>query len=210
MGDTKIPFSLYDFWASIFPGIFLISFIVALTFPLSAITLDSVSITLLLIVAYVVGQILQGLGSILEMVYYRKGGRYPSVLYLKEEDKWFSKEFGSKLKEEISKKFGMSSDSRLQEMFDLCYRYVIQKGIGGRAEKFLSIHGFYRGMTVAASIAFISSLINIYFYYSTQNLLIAIAMLFSILIFFYQYTRFSRRFVHEVYSQFYVHVTTEK
>ena len=176
------------------------------------IKLDYVSATFLLIGACVLGQILQGFGSIIEKVYYnKKGSRYPSVLYLKEESKFFSDEFKSKLKERISKKFEVSHDLPLQEMFNLCYRYVIQEGREERAEKFLSIHGFYRGLTVAALIAFVSSLINIYYqHFSNQSLLMGIVMFFFTIQFFYRYIGAGRTLVHEVYLQFYIHATTEQ
>lgn len=209
MVEIKVPFSLYDFWGNIFPGIFLLSFIIIENFRIDIISIDFLTVSFFIFVAYVIGQIIQGIGYFFEKKYYGKFGKYPSIYLIQDSNNSLSKELRKKLKNAIQSKFKVSTKIKEQEMFDLCYRYIIQKGIGERAERFLSLFGFYRGMIIASLIAFLFSIAN-YLIFKMNTILILVLLIIFTIVFFYRFIHFGKRFAQEVYMQFYVTSITDK
>lgn len=224
MVDVKIPFSLYDIWANIFPGMFLILIIVAENFKLD-ISVDFLTISFFVFAAYVAGQLIQGLGHFFRVLFHSlrvsllreklrieldfKPERYPSEYFISKNNKWFSEPFRKKLDGKICSVFKVPHNANPLEKFDLCYMYVTQKGFGERAERFLSLYGFYRGMLISSILAIAVSIINLYAFKTsainaTNILIISILLAISAIIFFNRSARFDKKFAQEIYEQFYV------
>jgi hypothetical protein len=158
-------FSFYDFLGYIIPGAILL---LALTYwaesvvKFDLVTVGSVSdvgqTTLFLIVAYLVGHLMQAFGREFEKREARNWGGYFSVQFLRPDATFYTEDFKSQLLDAIRGTFGLTPlvdapdsemrDRRLQEMFNVCYTYVIQRGIGQHAEIHNATYGFFRGALV--------------------------------------------------------------
>lgn len=229
MVDVKIPFNLYDIWAGIFPGMFLILILAMENFNLDFASIDFLAASFFVFAAYLVGQLIQGLGRVFRIFSYyfirlsawicRKldkklpGGlrleRYSSEQFLKKGSGWFSEEFRKRLEESICSRFKVSHKIREIEKFDLCYRYVAQKGFGERAERFLSLYAFHRGMVMSSMLAIAGSIISLSVLKTsimgaTNTAIISIFLAISAIIFFRRSVSFDRKFAQEIYEQFYV------
>ena len=158
-------FGFYDFLGYIIPGAILL---LALTYwaesvlKFDLVTVGSISdvgqTTLFLIVAYLVGHLMQAFGRQLEKREAKSWGGYFSVQFLRPDDTFYTQDFKKRLLHAIREAFGLTPlvdppdnktrDRRLQEMFDVCYTYVIQRGIGQHAEIHNATYGFFRGALV--------------------------------------------------------------
>lgn len=157
-------FSFYDFLGYIIPGAILLLAVIywaesVLEFDL--VTVASISdvgqTTLFLIVAYLVGHLMQAFGRRLEKTEAKSSG-YFSVRFLRPDATFYTQDFKKQLLDAIQETFALTPlvdppdnetrDRRLQEMFNVCYTYVIQRGIGQHAEIHNATYGFFRGALV--------------------------------------------------------------
>lgn len=239
-------FSFYDFLGYIIPGAILLLAVIywaesVLEFDL--VTVGSISgvgqTTLFLIVAYLVGHLMQAFGRRFEVRETERWGGYFSVQFLRPDDTFYTDDFKGKLLDAIHTTFGLAPladppddearDRRLQEMFAICYTYVIQRGIAQHAEVHNATYGFFRGSLVLwlsvivlfflaelrhASVAVASALD----YNQTPiddvkwHLVIAgVAVLlatFTLPLLRDRFAHFGRRFVDAVYRSFYAFVSS--
>ena len=158
-------FSFYDFLGYIIPGAILLLAVIywaesVLGFDL--VTVGSISgvgqTTLFLIVAYLVGHVMQALGQQLEVREIGRWGGYFSVQFLRPDSTFYTDDFRRKLLDAADDTFHLAPledppddqarDKRLQEIFGLCYAYVTQRGIAQYAEIHNATYGFFRGTLV--------------------------------------------------------------
>ena len=156
-------FSLYDFIAILFPGIF---FLWALAFVVDAFRLEQsiplsgglADTSVLIVIGYVTGLLLQGISQLLtEKILLFWWGGFPSARWLLPDDRRFSQEYKLELSALLLNKFnipleldpGKSSpkDSALkrnQEIFYRCYRAV--EKVSDLPQTFNAQYGLFRSL----------------------------------------------------------------
>ena len=206
-------YNFYEFLSYIFPGFTLLGVIVYLLSKYNVSIPEYLDLlntwwgmVIFIALAFMVGHLLQGISNPIETIIYKlKWKGYPSEKLLREDDSHFSKEYKQLLHQKISNLFKLSNKATPQELFYSCYLFLIQKGVGRRIERFLAMHGFYRGMMVACGI---STVLFCLLFLRTREIHLAIAtivFLFSTVIFYRRFLRFSIRFADAVYKEFFVY-----
>ncbi|MBA7496660.1 hypothetical protein ES702_07269 [subsurface metagenome] len=157
-------------------------------------------------IAFAIGHLLQGISNPVETIIYKlKWKGYPSEKLLREDDSHFSREYKELLLRKISGVFKLSEKARPQELFYSCYLFLIQKGVGRRIERFLAMHGFYRGMMVACGISTVLFFVLFLGRKEIHWVIATIVFLFCAIIFYRRFLRFSIRFADAVYREFFVY-----
>jgi len=239
-------FSFYDFLGYIIPGTILLLAVVywaesVVDFDL--LTLGSISdlgqTALFLAVAYLVGHLMQAFGRLIETHEVKRWGGYFSVQFLRPDDTNYTEGFKAKLLRAIHDTFSLdpvenppddtTRDARLQEMFNICYTFVVQRGIAQHAEIHNATYGFFRGSLVLwlavialfivavirhASIAIAGALDysdtsfdDLKWHLVTAGVTVALAA--ATLPFLRgRFAHFGRRFVDAVYRSFYAFVSS--
>ena len=151
---------LYDLLAYLVPGAglllltywFFVGFF-AVIFPLD---LDGFFSTLIFFaLAFFLGQLIQAIALAWEQ--WRKGRRQVAYIeqFLSDDDFRYTKQFKTALKKAINDTFGLTVDvrgseatkrTRRQEVFHLCYFYILQNGEGRNAEIFQKTYVLLRGL----------------------------------------------------------------
>jgi hypothetical protein len=196
-----------------------------------------------LVVSYVVGHVVQGRGRMIEQKEKDVWGGYFSVQFLRHDNSFYSPDFKNMLKKAAQSQFGLAvdlagnevtqeqKDKRHQEVFELCYALVVQKGISGQVEIHNATYGMFRASLAArevgiflAAIAAIrhASLLGIYWYASglayyepeSTNLIISLLILVLLLgigsFLKARLRHFAQRFVDSVYRNFAVYEVTKE
>jgi len=206
-------YNFYEFLSYIFPGFILLGVIIYL---LPEYNIDITEyfnlvntwwgVIIFIALAFILGHLLQGISNPIETIIYKlKWKGYPSEKLLRENDNHFSKEYKQLLLQKISNFFKLSGEANQQELFYSCYLFLIQKGVGRRIERFLAMHGFYRGMMVVCGI---STILFCLLSLKTKEIhltIFTILFLFSTIIFYRRFLRFSIRFADAVYREFFVY-----
>lgn len=207
---NQATFGVYEFFANIIPG-----FLVILTFIYSlgyssvilsnTMVADSILVILLVFSAFVLGLAIQGISAAIEKpVNQKKYGGYPSSHYLDEGDSTFPKYFKERIRDLTKRKFGIPLDASSQQIFDLCYTYVMQKNISSRVKDFLRTYTFSRNMVVAmiieAGLLFYSAFEQLRPYYALAGFAaIGLSYVFST-----RADRYGKSFAEEVFRSFLV------
>lgn len=203
-------FGVYEFFADIIPGMLTILTFIYVTGYTSVLlsntaAADSIFIVLLVFLAFVIGLAIQGVSAFFEKhINKRKYGGYPSSLYLNENNSVFPKYFKDKIREIAKKKFGIPMDATSNQIFDLCYTYVMQKNISARVKDFLRTYTFSRNMMVTMIIE-----AGLLFYLAglKQQPWFIAAGLGSIglsYIFYKRFLRYGESFAKEVFRSFFI------
>lgn len=238
--QAKLNF--YDFLSYIIPGS--LATILILYFIGSLLGMPSILVTyvsgfgetiIFLIVGYFIGHLIQARGRQIEMKEKDSWGGYFSVQFLREGNDFYTVDFKQNLKKNAESQFGLSVDlagekvtqeqkeKRYQEIFNLCYDLVVQKGISRITDVHNGIYGMFRGALTlweigivlsvisalrhAAFLAYHSYLLGLGYYEpETTQIIISVALL----VFFLVTNRFLRtrlkhfgqRFVDSVYRNF--------
>jgi len=207
---NQTVFGVYEFFANIIPGTVIILTFLYVTGYASVLlsytaVSDSIVIVLLVFLAFVIGLAIQGTSAFFEKyINKRKYGGYPSSLYLNENNPTFAKYFKDKIREIAKKKFGVPIDSESNQIFDLCYTYVMQKNISVRVRDFLRTYIFSRNMMVTMIIE-----AGLFFYLAgqEQQILFVAAGIASIglsYVFYARFLRYGESFAKEVLRSFLV------
>lgn len=209
---NNFQYNFYEFLSYIFPGF---TFLGAFIYFVSKFNLhiwgylNSVdagwSIVIFLAISFVVGHLIQGVSTPIEKLIYKlEWGGYPSEKLLQEDDNYFSKEYKQLLRQKISTLFKLSNKSKPQEIFYSCYHFLIQKGAGQRIERLLAMHGFYRGMMTMCGVSTIIFFLTFLGIREFELAIATIIFLFSTLVFYKRFLRFSFRFAESVYKEFFI------
>jgi len=243
---SKLTF--YDFLGYIVPGSILLLILVywaesVVEFDL--ITVGSISGTgetvLFLVVAYLAGHLIQVAGRRFELSEKGKWGGYFSVQFLRPDSSYYSAEFRERLLGRVHETFDIAPlqdegdekarDGRLQEIFNLCYTLVVQRGISQHADIHNAIFGMFRGVivlwlfaialftiavlrhsavTVASVLDYNETPIDEVKWHLVVTGLAAFAAVATLGSLRDRFRHFGQRFVDAVYRSFYVDVTTRR
>lgn len=210
----QIIFGLYEVFANIIPGSILLLTIMFFLEKLDYIvnfyqgiflTSNSFILTIFFFIAFILGQGIQTLGSILEynINKYKYNG-YPSAQFLKQDDHTFPDYFKEKIRSHINELYSTPKDSSPQHIFELCYTYVIQNEINKRVMQFLNMYTFSRNLMATMIIE------AIIFFYLTITLYSVYLLIFTILaiVFIYvsykRFVRYAESFSKEVYRSYFI------
>jgi hypothetical protein len=90
---------------------------------------------------------------------------------MRDDNTHFTPEFKAEVEKYVEEKFGLSyapadTDARIQgkkrqEIFQLCYEFIVQEGVAKQAEVFNGIYSLYRGTVTAACFGVFISLLVI-------------------------------------------------
>lgn len=168
--------------------------------------ISALEIIFLIIGAYIMGHLIQSISNILDRIFqklpllnYFSGE--PLYQYLSDKNKIYTPEFRKAIKESAKKIFKLE-DITEKEIFNLCYSLVLQKVEKTNLHLFISLYGFYRGLTYACFLGTILFLIQF-------KWIIAGLFLILWLLFLQRYKRFRFYFEDYVYRDFYVYYLTQ-
>jgi hypothetical protein len=155
-----IDFNFYDFVSYIIPGTFLFGLLYWFLKGFCALELtieiNSIGESVLFIVAsYSLGHLVQVVGNVIEERQKEKWGGWFSEQLLRPDNKHYSMEFKAHIKKFIREIFELSPDispggeeiskKRRQEVFGLCYSFIVQEKIASHTEIFNGIYGLFKG-----------------------------------------------------------------
>lgn len=242
-------FNFYDFLGYIIPGAFvtaLLLYFIGSIFgrpEILLIYLQGFGETIVfLVVSYVVGHLIQARGRKIEQKEKDNWGGYFSVQFLKDDNTFYTSDFRNIVKKMAQSQFGLSvdlvgnevtqeqKDRRHQEIFDLCYAFVAQKGVSGQVAIHNAIYGMFRALLAVREVATFlaavttirhASFLGIYWYasgpgyYQPESTHLIISLLF--LLFFLgigsflraRLRHFAQRFVDSVFRNFMVYEGTK-
>lgn len=211
-------FGLYDFIASLIPGIFFIWCISLLSGVKDIpVTGGLAETSVLVVLGYVTGLILQGISQVLtEKILLKVWGGFPSARWLLPDDNMLSKGYKIKIKQIVENKFSLKSDDNLskgeqlkinQEIFYLCYNTVDKEKLSDRPQ-FLNAHyGLFRCLLTTFSFLFIIEIVVLIFSESHKNCVVCSILILSIIGAFVSYFRTKKRgedFTKSIYDLFLV------
>ena len=169
-------FSLYDFIAVLIPGVF---FLWILHTIVPSAYLDTIvplsggfsETSLLVVIGYVVGLLLQGVSQLVtENILLKLWDGFPSARWLRPHDTRFSQPYRSELAEALDRHFKIklpeggketdrSSLKRRQEIFYRCYRSV--EKLSDLPQTFVAEYGLFRSLLTTFLILAVIALANI-------------------------------------------------
>lgn len=163
-------------------------------------------IFLIIISSYIIGHLIQSFSNILEkfllkIPILKKIIGLPTYEYLSEKNNFYSIEFKKSIMKAGREVFGIEKLTE-KELFNLCYSLVQQKVEKNRLDLFVSLYGFYRGLSYACLIGFVLFVIKFDF-------MISSIFLASWILFLQRYKRFSSYFEDYVYRDFYIYYLTD-
>jgi len=234
MVDLNISFSKYDYFGILIPGIFSLVLIVLLVPTGSFINLGGLIASFgnleiafiflisvgIVIISYILGLLLGGLGSwLLEDQIIGKKLNLPSqnLFELKEtrvNNKFFrryrasySEQFQTQFLKEFDGFFKGFDHENGDDMLRLCYHIVKEKcpNTINRLSTFIALQGLYRSLMVTFLIGSFLFLINLILTLSPLSLLIIISFPFLCLFCLEKFLQFYRAISDEIFSSFYVY-----
>ena len=212
MEIKNLKASIYDILGYFLPGLLFMFALILLSLNYNVEylfeeikRLSTTEIMLAIIIAYIIGHLIQSISNILENIFlklpllkYISGA--PSYQYFSESNKFYSDEF-KKLIINAAKEIFKSENLKEKELFNLCYSLILQKGETRRIELFVSLYGFYRGLSY-------SCLISSILFFIYHNFILAIAFVIFTILFLQRYKRFKSYFEDYVYRDFYIYYVT--
>jgi len=224
-------FSLYDFIAVLFPGIF---FLWALDFlvdaprfqrsiPLSGGLTDT---SVLIVVGYITGLLLQGVSQLItERILLSWWGGFPSARWLMPADQRFTEQFKTELSAALLNKFNILLDldstksgtinsalKRNQEIFYRCYRAV--EKLSDLPQTFNAQYGLFRSLLTTFALLATASIWKLWSVYrsglgfdSEATLVLGLFVL-GVIISYYRVTKRGEDFARAVYDVFLAHFQT--
>lgn len=209
-------FGLYEIFANIIPGSILLCTIIYLMeeigylvnfYQENILTVNYFVLTMFFFTAFIIGQSIQALASILEnRINKWKYNGYPSEQFLKENDCTFPDYFKDNIRSKVNELYSTPIDSSTQHIFDLCYTYVIQKEKSKRAIQFLNMYTFSRNIMVTMIIEAIIFIVMSIIFYSIYLFLFSILTIIFIYALYKRYVTYSESFAKEVYRSFFIDV----
>jgi len=234
--------NFYDFLSYIIPGslaVLLLLFFIGSIFGTPGVLISYVSgfgeTIVFLIVGYFAGHLIQARGRQIELKEKDEWGGYFSIQFLRESNDFYTADFKGTLKRNAESEFGLpvdiadnsvtqeQKDKRHQEIFNLCYDFVVQKGISRSPDIHNGIYGMFRGAMVVWEIGITLALVTTvrhaaflgYHFYSmgvsyhepeTTQLIIAVVLMAFFLgtkrFLKARFKHFGQRFVDSVFRNF--------
>jgi hypothetical protein len=243
----NLEFNLYDFFGYIVPGavIFCLFYWFVLSFLAFELIVDLSAIgtsILFIIIIYLLGHLSQAIGGYLGVFKAKKTDQFLSVRFLADDNDHFGPDFKTNIKLYASKIFSLDYEKlsfteenldeyyyQAQELFNLCYTFIIQEKSSGYVEVFNGLRGLFRGLTTSGYFGFLIAIVIVFkqlwlwlstemaytlpeesFYvYEPVHLFFGLIMLLIFTIFIKICTKrlihFQKYFVDAVYRNFYVY-----
>jgi len=208
----RAAFGVYEIFSNLIPGS-LVVMTVAVSPQFSFLNLAANGflggffVLFLIFLSFIVGVAVQELSSLIEKpIFKRKYGGLPSSVMLDPSDSTFPPFFKEEIRQLAKQNLGIPEEASSQNVFELCYTYVIQKGISKRVLQFLSMYYFSRNMMLVMPIeAFI---LWVLVPPSALSLLAGVVCLGLSLAFYERFVGYARHFAKEVLRSFYVDMYT--
>lgn len=214
---NEARFGLYELFANIIPGTIFLMFLVYIGVQINLLTYNNIiniinyNYTLIIIMftilSFVVGQVLQAWGSLFcYMIYKLQYGGFPSVNILDENKSSFPKHFIKLIKEDVINNLNINDDDyNSQNIFDLCYTYVIQNDISVRVINFLNMFEFSKNMM---GTTFIMIIISVFMMKNNFQFYGLLSVIFSIvtILFYYNFIRYGNSFSNEVLRSYFINM----
>lgn len=170
--------NFYDFLSYIIPGslaVFLVLYFMGSILGTPGVLISYVSgfgeTIVFLIVGYFAGHLIQARGRQIELRQKDEWGGYFSIQFLRESNDFYTADFRRTLKRNAESEFGLpvdiagngviqeQKDKRYQEIFNLCYDFVVQKGVSRSTDIHNGIYGMFRGAIVVWEIGIFVALV---------------------------------------------------
>ncbi len=186
--------------------------------------------------AFFLGHLIQAAALSWEQWYKKRRQMFYMELFLNEEDFRYTKQFKTALKKSIQDFFGLNPDvrgtdatrrTRRQEVFHLCYFFVLQNGEGHNAEVFQKTYVLLRGLVWVLLAAVLTALVvggkqavllfnldsgiilpeDPFYYYDQLQFILAAGFfalsLPALLLLAARVAEFEKKFIDAVYMNFY-------
>lgn len=210
--DTSV-FGLYEIFSNIIPGLIVLvtlwGFVESAWHVQIQIPDSNVFLVFFVFLSYIVGFAIQALSAPFEKFVLEAHGGYPSSRLLEATDTTFPEDFKKSIRRIAHENLGISGDSTSQQIFDLCYTYLLQKNISKRVTTFLSMYSFSRNMSVAMLVEAI--VLFIWGGLAFPSLLVlgvvAVGLAFM---FCNRFVRYSLSFAEEVFRSYYIDQITRE
>jgi hypothetical protein len=203
--------NFYDIFGYIFPGAIIVGASAVLASALfKGIDLDADHIStaewaLFPFVSYLVGIANQAFGGRFESAANRRiWGEWPSKAFMGENSSRYSPAFRDRLRKIVADAYQLPEKDFDRDGFWLCYSYVVQNGVGRRAEAFLGMSALSRGLIVACLLGAIALVLAAVADTALPPLLAAAVLLLAMPAFFDRWKRSTSSFADAVYRDFYV------
>lgn len=211
--------NLFDVIGYLVPGCVLavLLLLMAVRLDVTAAEFSAGAAIVLLPVGYVVGFVsYHGVSLLLKSLakVFNRPTQLESQKLLTDDADDFTSGFRAELKEELKIRFGVEADTPedVQQAFDLCYDFVIQRGIGAYTENFRAVDGLCKnliGLGVIGAWAVVLCRVCDNAWTAAHWIGIC-ASLVTFAVGVHGHSRFSRRFAVSVYRSFYVWSKTQK
>ena len=204
----RAAFGVYEIFSNLIPGS-LVVMTIAVSPQFSFLTLagngflGAFLVLFLVFLSFIVGVVVQALSSSVEKpIFERKFGGLPSSIMLDPNDSTFPPFFKKEIRQLVKQNLGIPDEASSQNVFELCYTYVIQKGISKRVLQFLSMYYFSRNMMFVMPIEAFAlwTLIPL----SALSLIAGVVCLGLSFAFYERFVGYARHFAKEVLRSFYV------
>ncbi len=211
-------FDFYEFNGLLLPGILALFGVSLLsTGFLSVVGGSSLTVGdlgLFVVLAYIVGHLVQAMSTVLEPFLWNRGGGMPTARIQKEKPRWLTPEQYAQLDSHLKKKLNLSPNGNLQdvasnEWFGITrqvYAAVAAQGRAARVDTFNGTYGLLRGLlTVLLSLIILTSTVaykvplgNV----QDQYLVALLALVFCTYLIFNRMKRFGGDYAQELFVQF--------
>lgn len=160
---------------------------------------------ILVIISYFIGHCLHAISNLT----LDKFLGYPTKGYF---EKQFKESFDEYAVSELVKKLSVITGSKdiknnisfLKSSYWLCYTYVVNNSSNALSPIFLSLTGFYRGLSISFTLLSVSALVRIVFFGEVFKFVHLFACILFLLLFIKRTFRFSNYLSNSVYSEFLV------
>jgi len=216
-------FNLYDIFGFLSPGLIIILNIYLLyseqinSFYLELKYTNSIlDLVFIILFSYMCGHFLEESSKIFEkhIIYNTKlkfiGRDYPSMVFLNDNNTHFHSEFKTNIINIIDTFFSLSENYPQRKKFELCYTFILQKGLPSRVERYLGLQAFCRNVGYSF---FICIFLNLYLSLQTgyNNLFLISAFYFIVgIMFIKRHIFYGSKFVDSIYREFYVYNSSLK
>jgi len=211
-------FGLYDFIASLIPGI-LFLWCISLLSGVKDIPIKGglAETSVLVALGYVTGLILQGISQgLTEKILLKAWGGFPSARWLLPDDNKFSQEYKRKIMKLVEDKYSIKAGNELskeeqlkrnQEIFYLCYNAVDKENLSDRPQIFNAHYALFRCFLTTFILLFLIELGLILYGIPQKKSFIYVVLVFTIIGTLVSYFRTKKRgedFAKSIYDLFLV------
>jgi hypothetical protein len=141
----------------------------------------------------------------------RDGNGFPSAVMLDKDNHFLDDEVKEGIRRQAVSKLGASLNDSSQKIFNLCYAYINDKGIGQRARQFQNMYSFCRNTMSALiidSALVLAWAVSPWRDSSVPLVVLAGASFLISFVFARMFLKYTENFAEEVFTSFYARATT--